>query len=113
MRPSSLTWCLVVVETDDVGRLDGDRIAVGERVRVHLTNYDRVEISFGICSASSCSVVGVQGVSKDKRLDYRTWVTSDNQVRQRDNPVLDSVSASSSERAPGVRKPGRGGGGVL
>lgn len=90
---------------DDIGRLDGDHIAVGERVRVHLTNYDRVEISFGICSASSCSVVGVQGVSKDKRLDYRTWVTSDNQVRQRDNPILDSRCISCGSRG-GVAKGG-------
>lgn len=84
-------WLILLAAEDESGRLDGDLIAVGERVRVHLTNYDRVEISFGICSASACSVIGINGVSKDKRLDYRTWVTTDGEVRQRDNPILDSV----------------------
>lgn len=90
---------------DEEGRLDGDLVAVGERVRVHLTNYDRVVISFGLCSDTACSVVAIDGVSKDKRIDYHTYVTGEGEVRQGSSPVLDSRCISCGTRA-GVAKGG-------
>ncbi|KAE8751808.1 hypothetical protein FOCC_FOCC001657 [Frankliniella occidentalis] len=93
------------LKPEDNSRIDGDVIAVGERVRVHLTNYDRVEISFAICSPSACSVVRVRGVSKDKRLDYQTWITGDGEISQRGSPTLDSRCISCGSRA-GVAKGG-------